>query len=247
MIIATSMTSDYFRKSQPFFDSVNKNFEGKKICFCIGFTARTIYEGWEMVYVREDLLECKVQGFPENREKYYSLQHGEFVKHYSFKPDDQVLFIDSDMILQRNFRSDLIYPGFVVSNSSFPPTKLGEVYKNLGCKDEQRFLSQFDFLLQEEEFCAALMLASVKEWTSLYLRIKADCKQFLSNFSHHAAWQLLINLIVLNYHKNITVSPMFQNAEWYSGTEAYVKDNKLMWKDEIVYFNHTKFNGNFQY
>lgn len=247
MIIATSITHDYFSNSLSFFDSVNKHFTGKKICFCIGFHAD--FEGWEMIYVPEVSLECKIPGFPGNRDNYYSLQHGEFVNHYKFEYDDQIMFIDSDMILQRDFKTDLKFPNkFLVTNSSFPPTRIKDVVNNLGCKiDLDTFLNQYGLTGDEEEFCAALLVASAREWIGLYRKIKIAYKSFLSDFTHHAAWQLFINIMIKEYCDYQVIGPVLQNAEWYSGTEAYVKDDQLMWKDEVVYFNHTKFNRNFKY
>lgn len=245
MIIATSITSDYLEKSQPFFDSVNKNFIGKKICFCIGFKAE--YEGWEMIYVDIDTLQCKWQ--PENRKNYYSLQHGEFTRFYKFDDNDQIMFVDSDMILQRKFESSiLLVSKFIVTNSSFPPTKIEDVSVNLNCKlSKEDFINKHQLTINDNEFCAALLIASAKEWDKLFREVRLVYKDFLEDFTHHAAWQLLINIVIIKCHRHEISSPMLQNAEWYSGTEAKVIDDVLMWKDEVVYFNHTKFNRTFKY
>lgn len=245
MIIATSITENYFHKSLSFFDSINKNFEGKRICFCIGFYA--IYDEWEMIYVDINSLQCKWQ--PNNRDNYYSLQHGEFINYYQFKDDDQIMFVDSDIILQREFKTDLIFSGkFLVSNSSFPPTKIIDVLDNLKFEgDKEEFLSKYNLTINNEEFCAALMIGNYSQWKVLFTVIKNVYQDFLSNFKHHAAWQLLINIVIIKHFKYNVISPMIHNAEWYSGTEAKNINNVLMWKNEIVYFNHTKFNGEWKY
>lgn len=248
MIIATSITSDYFVKSMPFFDSVNRHFKGERICFCIGFHAEL--EGWKMVYVDPEGIQCKWK--PKNRKGYISLQHGEFYRFYRFNDDDQVLFIDSDMILQREFKTDLVFKDkFLVTRSSFPPTTLDEVGKNVGYVGVNNCIRNWTQNQgvngTDEEFCAALMIASVKEWKKLFHQIRIVYKEFLKDFTHHAAWQLLINICVIKNHEYQVLPPLIQNAEWYSGTEAKVVDDVLMWKDEVVYFNHTKFNRNFKY
>ena len=246
MIIATSITSDYFRKSISFFDSVNKHFKGKKICFCIDFDAEV--EGWEMIYVDSKTINCRWQ--PENRKNYYSLQHGEFVKYYPFDSKDLVIFVDSDMVLQRDFQTELEdwSNNFLVTNSSFPPTLLSDVVVNLSddANEVDRFFNNY-IIANEKEFCAAFIIANVSSWRRLYQDILVCYKDFLSHFKHHAAWQLLINYVIIKYHNYKILPPLIQNAEWYSGTEAKVIDDQLVWKDEVVYFNHTKFNRNFKY
>lgn len=245
MIIATSITSDYFVKSMPFFDSVNKHFKGERICFCIGFHAEL--EGWKMVYVDPESIQCKWK--PKNRKGYISLQHGEFHRFYRFNDDDQVLFIDSDMILQRKFETTLEFKNkFLVTRSSFPSTTLEDVCKNLSCKlTPEQWLDKHQLTINDQEFCAAFIIASIKEWTKLFREVRVVYKDFLSDFEHHAAWQLLINVAIMKCHRYEILPPLIQNAEWYSGTEAKVVDDILMWKDEVVYFNHTKFNRNFKY
>ena len=75
--------------------------------------------------------------------------------------------------------------------------------------------------------------------------------EFLDNFTHHAAWQLLINTAVYNHFKPYLLPPFMVNASWYEGTMAAVIDGKLTIEcdgkngtivDEVVYFNHSKFN-----
>jgi hypothetical protein len=247
MIIATSITQPYLEKSQPFFDSVNKNFKGKKICFCIGFY--TQIEGWETIEVKIDQLSIKWQ--PKNRENYYSLQHGEFVKFYDFKDNDIVYFVDSDMVLQRELPHKFhTYTSneFYVSRSSFPPTLLRDVLMHIGSEKLTRgeFCRKYSIDI-EEEFCAALLIGSIKMWKRLYWSIEKIADEFLENFSHHAAWQLLINVAITKLFQYDVMSPLMQNAEWYSGTEAVVEKDQLKYNGQVVYFNHTKFNRNFKY
>lgn len=244
MIIATSITEEYLLKSKSFFESVNKHFNGRKICFCIGFVWKI--EGWEVVYVPKDKLQCKWQ--PKNRLNYYSLQHGEFVNFYNFKDEDEVLFIDSDMILQRKFESVYNFKetDFYVTDSSFPATILYQAAINIGVKNYKEFFNQFE-IDEEEEFCAAWLLTDIKNWKKLYNIVKLQYEEFLSYFEHHAAWQLFINYVIINYFRYKRLNDIIQNAEWYSGTEANNVNDVLVVRDQIVYFNHTKFNGNWKY
>lgn len=246
MIIATSVTSDYFRKSLPFFDSVNKHFGGKKICFCIDFHAE--FEGWEMIYVDSKTINCQWQ--PTNRENYYSLQHGEFVKYYPFEVKDLIAFVDSDMILQRDFKTKMEEwdSNFLVTNSSFPPTLLSDAVVNISDDENQvgRFFKNYT-ITNEKEFCAAFIIGSTNSWSRLYHDVLVSYKDFLSHFNHHAAWQLLINYVIIKHHNYKVIPPLIQNAEWYNCPDTKVVDDVLMWKDEVVYFNHTKFNRTFKY
>lgn len=247
MIIATSITEEYLEKSKPFFESANKHFEGEKICFCIGFICQI--EGWDVVYVPIEGLKCKWQ--PKNRKNYYSLQHGEFVEWYNFKDNETILFVDSDMILQRPFDIALDFKetDFYTTDSSFPATLLQDAAINLNVKAPIDFFDKFNITSDssEEEFCAAWMTASVKNWKKLFKLTKSNYLEFLSYFEHHAAWQLLINYTIINYFRYKKLAPNIQNAIWYSGTSAQIKNDTLFYQDKTVYFNHTKFNGNWKY
>jgi len=129
MTICTSITETYLNKCSRFFESVRENFTGKRICFTIGFMA--VIEGWETVYVEK----CEYDWKPTNRKNYASLQHGEFIKHYDFAPDEMICFMDADMILQRKW--DITFPptkGVLVTQCSWPRQRLGQVARNLRCK-----------------------------------------------------------------------------------------------------------------
>lgn len=245
MIIATSITESYLERSKPFFESVNKHFTGKKICFCLGF--QVDIEGWETVLVPISDLRCTWQ--PKNRKSYYSLQHGEFMDHYEFDYDEDILFIDSDMILQRpfNLNFDFDEAQFFVTDSSFPATTLIEVIKNLDGMDQDNFIERYGIDDSETEFCAGWMCAKARDWQILYNLCLREYEGFLSYFSHHAAWQLLINFMIINYFRVRIVNSLIQNADWYSGTAAKNVDDVLKIGDNTVYFNHTKFNGNYKY
>lgn len=224
MILATSITPAYLEKSKPFFDSVNKYFDGKKICFTIGF--KTDIEGWETVEAEP---ECKWT--PENRKDYGCLQHGEFIKHYPFLDSDQVLFCDSDMILQREFKTNFKLEGFIVSDCSFPAQTLQEASENLGKK----------YSGQGKEFCTCWMLATAKDWKELFNKVRANYG-FLNDYTHHAAWQLLINRIANKAFNVFRIDPVFCTADWYKGSEAVYEEGILKVKGETVFFNHHKFN-----
>ena len=231
MVICTSITKSYLEKSQPFFQSVNQHYTGRKVCFTIGFNAKI--EGWETISVLPQF-----NWRPKNREDYYSLQHGEFIQHLNVDDEEMILFLDSDMILQREW--DLEFPptdAFLVTLCSYPPLKLFEVVKNLGIKgNREGFYDKYKAFLQRE-FCAFFLIAKAKNWKILFELVKQNIKM-LNSFEHHAAWQLLINICITNYMKAIKLPDHICNAEWYEGTE--MKDGKV--GDEIVYFNHTKFN-----
>lgn len=248
MIIATSITESYLEKSKPFFESVNKNFKGKKICFTLGFII--LIDGWETIHVPLDKIKCQWQ--PRNRDNYYSLQHGEFVDWYNFKDEDQVLFLDSDMILQRPI-DDLTLTSkgtFFITDSSFPSAKIKDViqYPEYDFKGNlEKFCEEYHIDDNTKEFCAAFMYANVKAWRGLYAIVKSIHLYFLPHFAHHAAWQTLINIVILNHFPYIRLNPIVCNATWYSGTKVVRRDNKLMYQNSMVYFVHTKFNEEYEY
>lgn len=233
MLIATSITQSYLERSQPFFKStVEYAHNVRRICFTIGFD--TTIEGWECI--ETPLPECKWQ--PTNRESFHTLQHGEWVKYLSLPADEMVLFIDSDMILQRTL--DLDFPltdKVLVTQCSYPALNLWQVVKNLKCKKRaDKFFEKYKCFAQRE-FCAAFILTSYKSWEVIYNKCYY-MYDMLDNFTHHAAWQLLINTAI-SVNLDVRLLPPFVcNAQWYEGTE--MKEGYV--GEEQVYFNHTKFN-----
>ncbi len=261
MTLATSITASYLDRSKPFFESVAANFEGRRICFTIDFDA--VIEGWECI--RTALPECTWQ--PTNREAFYTLQHGEFIKYLpqpvtvpgqpvtdDIGPDEMIIFVDSDMILQRKWDCGIRSTRAVsVTACSWPQQTLWQVMDNIGTHKLRKKLAK-EYMIHEKslEFCACFMIASLDQWENIY----HGCKKmygFLDNFKHHAAWQLLINLVVLNTCPSVKLLPEhIVNATWYMGTRVKgnpltvvvtgVKDDETIVSEEVVYFNHTKFN-----
>ena len=281
MILATSITADYLERSQPFFESVCKYFPthdkagqpNRRLCFTISFA--TTIEGWECIETA--MPECAWQ--PTNRPAYHSLQHGEFVKYLPYKensapdkidpddinPDDLICFIDSDMVLQRPF--DLEFPstrGILVTACSYPALSLRAVVGNLleagSGKPMPRIaksvIKKYDIKEQYTEFCAGFIIATVASWENFYIYAKR-LYPLLDSFKHHAAWQLLINLVALQHFPRVSLlPPHICNATWYEGTGMMADGSIFVGrkgvvgadgaiKDEVmaeqVYFKHTKF------
>lgn len=244
MILCTSITSNYLERSQPFFTSAVKHWPHRRICFTIGFIA-TI-EGWETIQVQP---ECEWR--PKNRSTYYSLQHGEFIKHMrSVNPEEMILFCDSDMILQRPFDLDMPATNkILVTGCSWPQLKLMEVVGNLKpARRADKVIKKWGILVQRE-FCGCFIIAKAKIWLSIYHRCK-ELYPLLNEFEHHAAWQLLVNLAIHGTFKMVLLPEHICNASWYEGTRAAgsplsvdvmsIGDQSVVSK-EVVYFNHTKF------
>lgn len=238
MILATSITEPYLIKSKTFFESAVKYFEGKRICFCIGF--KTEIEGWEIVTVPIESLQINWQ--PVNRKDYHSLQHGEFIKHYNFDPEDVIIFCDSDMVLQKDWdvKLNIEACSFYVTNGSFPATTLRSVISNIGCSNPVEVATKYSIEIDEVEFCTCFMIASADSWRLLYNRVRIN-KGFLNYFNHHATWQLLINILVKATFKLEILPPTICCADWYSGTPANCLGDTLLVGSRVVYFNHTKF------
>lgn len=254
MVIATSITESYLERSKPFFESCNEHWPGKRICFTIGFS--TTIEGWECIETQFPECEWK----PTNRPEFHTLQHGEFVKYIpDTDPDEMILFIDSDMVLQRKWDITVNSTRAVtVTASSWPQTKLWDVICNLGVTHKKRRQLVKEYLIHEKvvEFCSGFIIASFDQWENIYRGCR-ELYPFLNNFKHHAAWQLLINLVVLNSCPSVRLAPEhIVNATWYTGTRAKGEplsvtmmgtktvglDIEEIVSEEVVYFNHTKFN-----
>lgn len=250
MVIATSITRTYLDQSYPFFESVLKFApDCKRICFTIGFN--TTIEGWECIETA--IPECEWK--PSNRPDYASLQHGEFIKYIpDTEPDEMIMFLDSDMTMQRLWDLSLSSTRAVtVTACSWPQQTLWGVMDNfITHKLRKKIAKQYMIHEKSLEFCACLIIASFDRWESIYRGCRENY-QFLENFKHHAAWQLLINVIVLNTSLSVKLAPEHLcNAAWYTGTRAKGeplevsvmgrKDDADIVTNEIVYFKHTKFN-----
>lgn len=240
MILATSITKSYLDKSKPFFDSAVKHFHGTRICFCIGFSCEI--KGWETVNVPIESLQINWQ--PYNRNNYHSLQHGEFTRHYIFNPKEIIIFCDSDMVMQKDFYYYDIdnLSTFCVTDSSFPPTKIYNVIENLKCSYPDLVMRGYGIGYDETESCACFMIANIESWKLLYKRVYAN-KSFLKHFRHHAAWQLLISILIKATFDYEVLKPVICCADWYTGSPAKYVGDKLMIDGKEVYFNHTKFNN----
>lgn len=252
MILLTSITQPYLAKSEPFFASCREHWPGRRICFTIGFMASI--DGWECIQTEYP----EYPWTPSNRNDYASLQHGEFVKYLpeDINPDDMLLFCDSDMILQRPF--DLVFPsmkGVLVTACSWPMQSLQQVVSNLGVKGvkKKRLLDKYVIIPRYMEFCGGFVIATLDSWEDIYRESKR-LYPLLDSFTHHAAWQLLLNLSVMNCRRAFAIGDHICNASWYSGTRSVSVEGILMVEVDVstaektqytvekAYFNHTKFN-----
>lgn len=233
MILCTSITQSYLERSKPFFESAVKFIDCQKVCFTINFDCNI--PGWHTLRV-----DYTPEWSPTNRDNYASLQHGLFIKHLECDAKEMILFCDSDMILQRQF-PDIAYRNEIcVTECSFPALKLHQAIDNIKGNPLAK-----QGVVNRDEFCAAWICMSAENWKLFYSHVERNIA-YLSYFTHHAAWQVFINVIALNFSL-CRLPDNICNAVWYEGTRAVQEGGMLMIHDQLrsnapVYFNHNKFN-----
>jgi hypothetical protein len=246
--IVVACTKDYYNKAYLLWESL-KNLPYKKQILCIGFDVEL--EGFETKRCELKDLKSYRSNFPKNRDFYVCAEGGEFLDYFEYKDTDVIVHIDADMIVQRDFNEKELYFinklkfGEVLgSGGSVPETSMREEYWKLRgkqglIKTRDTFPNHWD----KPMFCAGVVLCTAETYRKVirdnYL---SSINKMVAHFDHHAAGQWLMNYFVHEYGKYIEMNGEFHNADWFIDTGGVVKNKKLYFKNQLVMFNHTKFN-----
>lgn len=257
IILTTQLTKNYYEKSKPLFDSIKHNWKGLFLPVFVGFHPKI-----SLTYYSADINDVASYraDYPANRKNYVCLQAGEFLDFIPKRlidDDDVIIQIDSDTIMQRPFTNtelERIIPErnqiiSVLSSNPTPTLKVVSEYRAFN-----NLLTFEDMMLfwgiswrDKTEFAASILIArksTFKKLRDLYIR---HFDRLTMTFNHHAAGQWLINYLGHKYFDINIKSSTLQCADWYQKFNTSEKDGKLTYNDEVVIFNHTKYNKVFKF
>ena len=198
------------------------------------------YDNYQVITFSPKKLATYCNDFPNNRSSYYTAQGGEFIEWVT-GDDDVICLLDADTIMQRTMTEEekwLMTPKegeFLACYCSYPPATLDKAQRWLLCE------KQIEVDKSYVEFCAAFLIATKRTWMALrdiYVHEFFELKKIMK---HHAMTQWLINRIVQKHFTLKIMPDNIHNAEWYKGTMAILNEKQLFINDELVVFNHFKF------
>lgn len=255
--IIIALDENYFQRAEDYnlLDSLyyNKHPRYTVKLLCIDFKPKKDHR-FESATCKKTDLKSYREGFPKNqknRKNYVCAEGGEFLDYFDLDDDDKIIHIDADMLLQRQFSehelsviSKLRYRDVGMSYASIPPYPLKEEAARLNPTGKKLDLANPDKNL----FCAGLIAATVKTYREIiYHNYQIYLDSFMASFDHHAAGQLLMNDIVHELCTPIDLGYSFHHGDWLLGSEGKTVDNKLVVGNNVVLFNHHKFNKTFNY
>lgn len=258
MHIVIGLDETYHRKTEILYDSLKHNAKGFSIkILCLGFRPVDCRPGWEYKTAIFKRLKSYRTDFPENRKFYVCVEGGEFLSYFQFDDEDIIIHIDSDMIMQRPFNEqeiaqiqNLKYMEVAGSYSSIPHTTLREEFWKLKPKiGYEKAKKLFPGFWNEGIFCAGVVVCTAKTYRDLIsMYYLGNIENMIYTFGHHAAGQWLMNYAVFRYGSGfINLGHAFHNASWFIDTGVYEENNQLMWNNQVVLFNHTKYLKNYDY
>lgn len=248
------MDKNYFDKSGDFIASANKHWAFEKKILGLGFQPPKM-EGWQLAGDKLDKFYSHRTDWPKNRDFYVCAEGGEFLKYFQFAEDDIIVHTDSDMIIQRPMSTyeesairNLVKGEVGGSyNSPYPVTLREEFWRLRGTGYPSVRARHYPEEWIFPTFCAGVIVARADTYVEIYKHYIGNLAQMMTAFDHHAAGQFHLNYYVHNRMKFVDLGFQFHNGFWFLDTEAVVEDNMLMYKNQKVLFNHTKYDGDWKY
>lgn len=241
-IITTQITEDYYERTKPLFDSIAKYWDGRFVAGFIDFCPED-YKGEYYLMNKKDIFTYR-EGYPTNRESFVCPQGGEFIDYLDCQDDDVIIEIDADTIMQRKMSEIEMKALSPQDNeilsvySAMPPMSLYKVSQNLNFIDPDSFIH----LDNTYEFTGSILVANRNTFRTLRDHIVSEWEAFIKINSHHAGIQWLISKISREHFQVTILSNTYQCGDWYQTFNTSITDYKLHFNENVVIFNHTKFN-----
>lgn len=241
-IITIQITDNYYEKTKPLFNSINKFWKGRFVVGFIDFIPED-YSGEYYLMKREKIYTYRTD-YPENRTDFVCPQGGEFISYLNCNDDDVIIQLDADMIMQREITEEELTKLIPEDNeiisvySANPPESLYKVTKNLGFKKSE----EYEYLKNFNEFTGSILIGNKKTFIKLRDLIISEWDEMIKINSHHAGIQWLISKVTHENLKIKIVDNIYQCGIWYLKFNTKIIDKKLYYNNNIVIFNHTKFN-----
>jgi len=240
-ILTTQVTSSYYEKSKPLFDSVKKYWKDRFVVGFIDFLPND-YIGEYYLMERKRIYTYR-SDYPKNRCDFVCPQGGEFIDYLNCSDDDVIIQIDADTIMQREM-TDIELNNLIPEEdqiisvySANPPMTLYDVTKNLNFINSE----QFEYLKIFNEFTGSILIGNKKTFLKLRDNIILEWDEFVKINSHHAGIQWMISKITHEKLKIKIVDNVYQCGAWYIQFNAKKYNNKLYVDEKMVIFNHTKY------
>lgn len=240
-IITIQITADYYEKTKPLFNSINKYWKGRFVVGFIDFFPSD-YHGEYYQMEKKNIYTYRID-YPKNRENFVCPQGGEFIDFLNCNDDDVIIQIDADTIMQREITNDELINLIPNENEIIsvycanPPQSLYQVAKNL---DFINF-EDFKYLEKFDEFAASILVGNKKTFMKLRDLIISEWDEMVKVNIHHAGIQWLISKVTHENLKLKLVDNVYQCGNWYIKFNTSVFNYKLYLDDKIVIFNHTQF------
>jgi len=248
MTIVICCNEEYYNKAKIFFDSLVQNWKDRVCILCIDFDPKDKRKGWEYASCEVEKLPSYRLGWPVNRDFFVCCEGGDFFDYFSFTPDELILQVDADMIMQRTISPsekkilDAMKQGDVAMSASAKPIMtLREEFFRLRpkrnyLKINREFPGRWGAI---PLYCSGIVIARADTYKEISRKYLGDIDKMTQNFDHHAAGQWLLSYHLTNFNV-IDMGNTFQNASWFIDTDAEEGDY-MTHGGQIVLFNHTKF------
>lgn len=246
--IVVACDEKYFHKAKELWKSL-KDLPYKKQLLCIGFDAQI--DGIETARCELKDLKSYRTNFPDNRDFYVCAEGGEFLDYFSYEDNDIIVHIDADMIVQRDFSqseiamlNNLKHNEIIGTSYSVPITTMREEFWKLKSKTGYKKASlEYNIDWQSWMFCAGMVICTAKTYKEvIYKHYLSGIDKMIQHFGHHAAGQWLMNYICHKYAFVKIVNISLHTGDWFIDIPTEEKEGKLYYNNELVMFNHTKFN-----
>ena len=243
--IATNVNKTYFEtKPGNWIQSVNKYKADNQCCMTmtIGFEASFIENSLYIPF--EDIQYSKHPNL-KNRPEFVCLESGEFINFYNFNDDDVVILCDWDVTMQRAFTQDELDLILNIEPDKFLMNR-GHYPANYLYNDQLNYLNIGNIFNDIDPnwivYNTGIQVAKVSAWKKLFEYWKIYYNDMFTKCTHHAAGQALFNYIVQKHDMIIEAPLTFHNADWFTGTPSVIKNYQLFVNNDLVLFNHHKFN-----
>jgi hypothetical protein len=263
MTIVVCVDEVYWNKSQILFKSLEKNWHGRVCVLCVDFKPALTYIGvniypdnFEFSICSKENLECFRTDWPSNRPFYFCCESGEFFNYFTFDPNELVIHLDADMIMQREMSEtevatiEHIEQGEIaMSPSAYPIMTLREELFRLNPRrGYERINQDYPGILGEILlYCTGMVIARAYTYRRLRDYYLANIDKMIANFNHHAASQWILCYIARSSFNVIKLNSVWHNASWFIDTQAKEVDEQLTTFGQVVIFNHTKFEKEYRY
>lgn len=250
--LTAALTEDLFEQARPLFDSLERYATTtRNVIFTVGFEVDEHYEHVSFVPYRFEKVKAYRDNWPANRDEFICLENGEFLDRLSVAPHDVIIHIDADMIMHRSFSEDEMH---MISNwpdrcfgfalNQYPYRSIAAEFERLQPQIELNELANYwpGIDIRQPCYNTGVIISKAVDYAEMSSHYLRHFEQTTQLFQHHAAGQLLMNHMA-NLHFTIKdLGRLVHNGFWFFDPATHTEDGKLYYNNELVLFNHTKFN-----